>query len=817
MNFIGQGLIEVHLIVFAALIYLAICIDLHSSLAPPSPQHLGLFTCRLCDQSGPRSAESNFYRFGKSRATYDVTSTIIAGGRIYQNVYSRAHLLAVRRQLAGRRGGLPDDGRVDRAPRDILRDLPDRLSHLVRRGRGMRAGAHSRRPISVICSTRRATNQPSPRDRHRMLRNKGGDHEPCRGSDASMRARFLAYPERMSARQTLQLQRPVTNLQTESAVPCPEPSELSGLTTHPIPVVTPYRPAVYRRSQKTNRKRNIIDVATVQQCRPQLPVLSNGAADETVNISRPLLTIQLLNIQSLLPKMPDILADVSTNGPDILCYTETNLKVTTPDRFVTIPGYTVHRSDRITGRKKSGGGVSIYVKANMETSMIMKTSNRTSHVEHIWVKSKISERRSVIIGCIYRPPATSVTQVDTDFDEIEEQIQTVISKYAGCPLIITGDFNADRDTNPAGAQRLEKLANYGLKIMIDVPTFYRGTTQTVLDNILLSDSLANDDLHPEHAVQRCDYTSHHHKVTMKMHVTRSRTKAMFKTGRCWRRLCNNDLLTDLRKVNWDLEVPRGRTCEEQWATFRAIFWSILDKHVPARSMKVRNPRPPPLSDETIELITDRRIAKAVNDTKRYHQLNAKTKQAIRRDLRDDISYRIEQAGPSKLWQQLKPIIAPKKQQQMIPDRLSANELNNYFVSVGTDTKSSVAHDYSASGRRPLKVRLPRVHTDALNFVPVTLTELQRVISEMPNKISVIENDIPIHVLKLAFPVIGRLLLRIINCSIVSETVPDDWKRAVVIPLHKRGDATEAANYRPITNVPIMCKIIEKIIHKQLAS
>ena len=42
-------------------------------------------------------------------------------------------------------------------------------------------------------------------------------------------------------------------------------------------------------------------------------------------------------------------------------------------------------------------------------------------------------------------------------------------------------------------------------------------------------------------------------------------------------------------------------------------------------------------------------------------------------------------------------------------------------------------------------------------------------------------------------------------------------RPVVIPLHKRSDATEAANYRPVTSVPIMCKIIEKIIHKQLAS
>ena len=407
--------------------------------------------------------------------------------------------------------------------------------------------------------------------------------------------------------------------------------------------------------------------------------------------------------------------------------------------------------------------------------------------------------------------------VGKDFDDIEEQIQTVISKYPGSPTIIAGDFNADRSTNPAGAERLEKLTSYGLKIMIDVPTFHRGTTRSVLDNILLSDSLANADLRPQHTVQQCDYTSHHQKVTMKMHVTRVRAKTAYKTGRCWRTLCNTDLLADLQNVNWNQEVPRSWTCEDQWTAFSAIFWSILDTHVPVRRMKIHNPKPPPLSDETIELVADRRIAKATKDEERYHQLNMQAKRAIRKDLRDDISNRIQQAGPSRMWQQLRPIIAPRKQQQTVPDRLSADELNSYFVSVGTDTKSSVMRDFSASGRHPLNIQLPRVHTDALNFVPVTLPELERVISEMPNKLSIIEDDIPIHVLKLSFPVIGRLLLHIINCSIVSETVPSSWKKATVVPLHKKGDAAQASNYRPITNVPIMCKIIEKIIYKQLSS
>ena len=78
---------------------------------------------------------------------------------------------------------------------------------------------------------------------------------------------------------------------------------------------------------------------------------------------------------------------------------------------------------------------------------------------------------------------------------------------------------------------------------------------------------------------------------------------------------------------------------------------------------------------------------------------------------------------------------------------------------------------SQSGREPLNVRLPRVNAGALNIVPVTLDHLQRILSSLPNKSSCVEGDIPLNVLKLTFEVTGRSLLRIINKSITTETVP----------------------------------------------
>ena len=86
---------------------------------------------------------------------------------------------------------------------------------------------------------------------------------------------------------------------------------------------------------------------------------------------------------------------------------------------------------------------------------------------------------------------------------------------------------------------------------------------------------------------------------------------------------------------------------------------------------------------------------------------------------------------------------------------------------------------------------------------------------MPNKTSPADDIFDIRVIKLIFPVIGRILLQIINKSIVSETVPDTWEMSVVIPLHKKGDMSTAENFRPITNVPAISKIVEKVVCSQV--
>ena len=221
-------------------------------------------------------------------------------------------------------------------------------------------------------------------------------------------------------------------------------------------------------------------------------------------------------------------------------------------------------------------------------------------------------------------------------------------------------------------------------------------------------------------------------------------KASYRTTRNWRTFDDNAFLGDLARIDWSCIISRDAPCEEQWNAFSSAMLAVLDVHAPMRRFRVRNPRHPPVSDETIELMNQRRCAKLTYDDS-YHDLNIITKRAIRQDCRDSVSQQIRTSHPSALFRKLQPIIAPKRGKLAQPVDRTANEFNQYFTSIGIKTRDEVMANFNMSGRSPLKTRLPRVHSGAMTIIPVTFEHLKRIILALPNKASPILDDIPIRI------------------------------------------------------------------------
>jgi len=112
-------------------------------------------------------------------------------------------------------------------------------------------------------------------------------------------------------------------------------------------------------------------------------------------------------------------------------------------------------------------------------------------------------------------------------------------------------------------------------------------------------------------------------------------------------------------------------------------------------------------------------------------------------------------------------------------------------------------------------RLPRVGSCGFNVDTIDLATLHHVINGMTNTSACGTDRLCIRVFKLGFDAIGVPLLNIINTCLANNDFPDLWKHSIVHPIHKSGPLSDPANFRPISLVPVIAKIVERIVQRQL--
>ena len=73
------------------------------------------------------------------------------------------------------------------------------------------------------------------------------------------------------------------------------------------------------------------------------------------------------------------------------------------------------------------------------------------------------------------------------------------------------------------------------------------------------------------------------------------------------------------------------------------------------------------------------------------------------------------------------------------------------------------------------------------------------------------------VLKNCAPSLAKPLTIMFNISFVTGIIPDDWKLASVVPIHKKDEKGSVENYRPISLTSLIMKIFEKCIRQELSN
>ena len=106
-------------------------------------------------------------------------------------------------------------------------------------------------------------------------------------------------------------------------------------------------------------------------------------------------------------------------------------------------------------------------------------------------------------------------------------------------------------------------------------------------------------------------------------------------------------------------------------------------------------------------------------------------------------------------------------------------------------------------------------TCSFSLAAVHPDEVEKVISSLSNSSSFGLDQIDTYTVKLIKLEILPALTHIINLSVTTKVFPSCWKRAKIIPLHKKEDLLNPKNYRPVAIIPIFSKVLERVIFNQM--
>ena len=177
-----------------------------------------------------------------------------------------------------------------------------------------------------------------------------------------------------------------------------------------------------------------------------------------------------------------------------------------------------------------------------------------------------------------------------------------------------------------------------------------------------------------------------------------------------------------------------------------------------------------------------------------------------------------------VWKGIKELITIKNSNNHMPTTLEignlkvtnrqsiVNAFNDYFANIGPN----VAKTIPAANTTPLRY-MPNPLCNSFALFPVTPHEVIDEINNLDPSKSVGPFSVPIKLLKIIKHFLAGPLALLYNCSFATGVVPDKFKIARVVPIHKKGARVVTSNYRPISLLSIFNKLLEKLVYKRLVT
>ena len=484
--------------------------------------------------------------------------------------------------------------------------------------------------------------------------------------------------------------------------------------------------------------------------------------------------------------------------------------------------------------KEKGSGVCLYVHNTMNFTKLKHISLCKDSIESLFVEiTNLPE--PIIAGVIYRPPNSSLSEFNREYE-------TIISQLSGKLAYILGDFNINLcNINSDTEQQFEEIIfTHGFTPVISIPTHQMPhCTKTCIDNIHTNDI---DETIVSGVVS--EKISHHHGIFMLKHLAIG-----IDTGKS----IPPDKLTihynysnaNLEKLCDEIEGDIDRFFHhcDSFESFLTIFQEKIDK-----ACKLLTPKTSRRNCITNPWITEGLINSIEKKAwlyiewretcslsfpdgnpekfESYKEHNKLLKLLIKAAKKQFYAEKFDKCkgNSKKTWQLINEIRGKSEKvtkndfiidgQRITCRRIIATKFNSYFTSLATNlNKEVLGQDRDINGSMDSFAQYMSKSVENSIFLEDTnAAEIEEIIKSFENGKA---SDIPIRLVKKSAHLISPILATLYNNCMNQGSFPTLFKVGKVTPVYKKDNKECIENYRPVSILPIFGKIFEKIIYTRL--
>ena len=548
-------------------------------------------------------------------------------------------------------------------------------------------------------------------------------------------------------------------------------------------------------------------------------------SDEYKTISNKLdsktFSITCHNINSISKHIDEFVDSILINKLDfdILSFTETKLTDNISNLF-NISGYNMF----VNNFQRNSGGLAVYVKNNIDNIKIRNDLNKSlDHIETLFLEFKRGTS-TVLVGTIYRRPSGNMTNFIEELDSI---LSTISNENK--VTYIMGDFNINllMYKKLSNVTRfVDLLHGYDFLSIVNKPTRVTCNSATLIDQIWTNNytNLIETGIFYQSISDHLPIFSIFKTVNSIDHQTSDIE---------YRNFSSNNILSfknDLENTVWDL-VTNSDNPEVSYNNFELIFLSLFNKNFPLIKKQIKNNKnsKPYITQEIKAQMRERDrlqkkfAKKPITFGPEFRSLRNRVNKLVNQSKHAYFKNKLNEniGNTKKTWQVMNEILHRPAQQV----KTTVFDINNEIVSDGDCIAHSFNQQYATVGQM-LSESINNVNN--VNFrdylgdpVDVELDLYQTSEHEILNIVNNLgdvspgSDGIPGHVIKKVIDAILIPIVHICNKSFITGIFPSKFKIARITPIYKKGDKDELSNYRPISILPVLSKVLERLVCTRL--